>query len=232
MRKTVLAIHQPNYMPWLGYFHKISRSDIFIFLDNVQYSKNSYINRSRVLSPQGEKWLTLPVSYNFGDTINFVKPAKISWNKSHISSLQNYYGKANAFKEVWPEVKALYENNIQNSLSEINIHFVQAIMKLMDLKTQTFRSSSLRTLSSEPNLRLIEIINSYTNNAIYLSGKGGKNYQSEELFRQNNIGLTYSNFYPRPYPQGKECFYPGLSILDAFFHLGIEQTRSFVIGEN
>ena len=76
---TVVAVHQPNYLPWLGYFYKIACADVFIFLDDVQFSKNSYINRVRILHAQRSHWLTIPVSVTLGDPINRVRPARADW---------------------------------------------------------------------------------------------------------------------------------------------------------
>ena len=83
----IVAIHQPNYIPWSGYFYKILKSDVFIFLDDAQYTKNSFINRNRIKTPTGEAWLTVPVKASLTDKINEVVYADAQWKKKHIKSL-------------------------------------------------------------------------------------------------------------------------------------------------
>ena len=100
----IVAIHQPNYLPWLGYFYKIARADVFVFLDDAQYSKNSYTNRVQVSEPGGAKWLTVPVSYNFGDLISDVRPAVPDWPSRHMDTIRNYYRSAPCYRAVWPRI--------------------------------------------------------------------------------------------------------------------------------
>src|SRR3546814_3690829 len=87
----IVAIHQPNYLPWLGYFHKIARADVFVFLDDVQFSKNGYTNRVRILGDGAARWLTIPAAVHLGDPIGAVRPARPDWCRSeeHTSELQS-----------------------------------------------------------------------------------------------------------------------------------------------
>ena len=101
----IISIHQPNYIPWIGYFSKIKSSNHFVFLDDAQYSKNNYINRVKVLSPSGfGKWITIPVSYQYTDLIREVV-AVDGWTKAHLDILRNYYSKHNMFDIVWPDIE-------------------------------------------------------------------------------------------------------------------------------
>ncbi|WP_343564169.1 WbqC family protein [Kiloniella sp. b19] len=228
MQRTVIAIHQPNYSPWLGYFHKIAKSDLFVFLDDVQFSKNSYINRVEVLSPGGRKWLTLPVSYSFGDPVHAVQPARANWIESHLSTLKNYYRQAPFFKEMWPETEQIYHSVDADNLAEINIQLIQGLCRILELETPTVKASSLNYDKGESDVRLVNIIKTLSDNASYLSGKGGQNYQSEDLFESNNITLQYSSFKAAPYNQGQSDFTPGLSVLDSLFHIGLQETKTMI----
>ena len=88
MGDKIVAIHQPNFLPWIGYFYKIVKSDIFVFLDNVQYTKNSFINRNKIKTSQGEMWLTVPVSFSFGQLIRKVRINNlVDWQKKHLRRL-------------------------------------------------------------------------------------------------------------------------------------------------
>lgn len=228
---TVVAIHQPNYAPWLGYFVKIARADVFFFLDDVQYSKNSYINRVQVDAGGKARWLTLPVSYSFGDPINRVRLASEDWRKSHLDILGSLYRGAAAWRDVWPWLASVYEAHSDNDLAATNEALVTAIAEKLKLKCQFRRSSSVETGDMHGEDRLIALLRSCGRGVSYLSGKGGANYQSEAKFQEAGISLVYSDFAPAPYPQGHPEFLPGLSIYDALFRLGFEKTAALVAPE-
>lgn len=228
MSKIIISIHQPNYFPWLGYFYKIMKSDYFVILDDVQYTKNSYINRSQVLAAGGAKWLTVPVSYSFGDLISQTYPAKNNWSESHLSSLRNYYRPAKHFEMTWSFLKDVYAGMPQGSLAHINTHLIKSVMDYVGIETEIILASSLNCLAQRADERLVAIIQSIDGSSIYLSGSGGRKYQSEDLFEQAGIELQYSNFVPLPYEQGEHEFVPGLSVIDALFHIGPDATRACV----
>ena len=98
----IISIHQPQYLPWLPYYSKIARSDIFIFLDDVQYQKNGLQNRNELKNSNGRFWLTVPVSVNLGDKLNEVKIVKSGWSIKHIKSISLNYAKASNFKHSFP----------------------------------------------------------------------------------------------------------------------------------
>ena len=131
----IVAIHQPNYLPWLGYFNKMHQADVFIFLDNVKFSKGSYTNRVRILSSKGPRWLTVPVKVKMGQKIFDVKPSRHGWQRSHIDLLRNEYAKAGQFARILPELKeelvALPEGNI----AEINIMLIRTLASRLGIQT-------------------------------------------------------------------------------------------------
>jgi len=99
----IITIHQPQYLPWLGYFDKARQADVFILLDDVQFKKNEWQNRNRIRTAQGWQWLTVPVLHDFGAKINGIKiNNKISWRANHQKAIELNYGKAPYFKEYFP----------------------------------------------------------------------------------------------------------------------------------
>ncbi|MBF0187430.1 MAG: WbqC family protein [Magnetococcales bacterium] len=224
-----VAIHQPNYLPWLGYFHKMAEADHFIFLDDVQYSKNSYTNRVQIEKGEGNRWLTLPVTHRFGQSIAQVSPAKSTWARSHHDLLFNTYRQAPFFKEVMPLLKEQLFSLPEDSLARINQTLILFIAELLALECRIHVSSELKVEAESADQRLILLTKRLVpENGVYLSGKGGANYQSEEAFAQAGIRLHYLDFTHPVYPQGGEIFQPGRSILDALFHLGVEGVRSLL----
>ena len=222
----IVAIHQPNYAPWLGYFAKMARADVFVFLDDVQYSKNSYINRVQIDAGGSPRWLTVPVIYNFGEPINRVCPSNETWRKAHLDTLKTYYASAPSFNAVWNWLGGVAIPAAGN-LAANNEAIILAIAERLGLHCKFRHSSGFDTGSSTGDDRLIAILRALGPDVSYLSGKGGSNYQDPAKFEQAGIDLIYSDFVHPTYDQGHE-FIVGLSILDALFHVGWERTAAFV----
>lgn len=216
--KTV-AIHQPNYLPWLGYFYKIKQADHFVFLDDVQYSKGSYVNRVQISSPSGPKWLTVPVTFHFGDLITQVEISKASWTSSHLDLLRNTYKNAQFFRQVWQEIEEMYQAVAGKQMHEGNMFFIRSIASKLGLDAQ-FHVSSAFGIDEKSDERLVSIVKAISPTGTYLSGKGGLKYQDETKFTEAGLQLRYLNFNHPRYNQGKVDFDAGLSVLDALFHLG------------
>lgn len=220
MPQTV-AIHQPNYLPWLGYFAKIARADRFIFLDDVQFSKGGYTNRVQVLSAKGPRWLTVPVAVSLGDPIARVMP-KPGWVRSHVDMLRNEYRRAARFKAAWPELEAMLHAAPEADLAAVNIHLVTALAGRLGLGCEFSRSSEFATTGAADD-RLVELTAAAAPGGGYLSGKGGAKYQDPAKFAAAGLGFAYLGFSHPEYPQGEMApggFVPGLSVVDAVLHLG------------
>ncbi len=216
----IVAIHQPNYLPWLGYFYKIARADVFVFLDDAQYSKNSYTNRVQVSEPGGAKWLTVPVSYNFGDLISDVRPAVPDWPSRHMDTLRNYYRSAPCFRAAWPRLKRLYEGVPDSDLASINRFLVEGIASELGLHCIYRASSGIPTGEATSDDRLAALVASIDADGTYLSGKGAAGYQDPDKFTAAGVDFRYADFRHPRYPQLSEDFVEGLSVLDTVFHLG------------
>jgi hypothetical protein len=231
--EKAVAIHQPNYIPWLGYFYKVAKADVFVFLDDVQYTKNSYINRVQTMGQDNKsRWLTIPVSFKLGDQINEVFPSIEDWPSRHMDSLRGYYHKAPHFNHVWGYIKDLYGGIKPDwTLDKINSHLIRRICEMLHFDTEFVVSSSLR-YKGEADERLVSIVSSISSKGSYLSGKGGAKYQDPQKFSMAGLGFEYTSFKHPEYPQWGGDFQNGLSILDAVFHLGWEKTAEIVITEN
>lgn len=225
----IVAIHQPNYLPWLGYFAKIARADAFIFLDDVQFSKGSYTNRVQIARGGKPAWLTLPVRHSFGDNIHAVKIARDDWARAHADILKQAYGSALHFKEVWPTLETWLDNAGEN-LSEVNTHLIKQIAIRLGFATRFELSSLMQVESESADHRLALLVAQIAPGATYLSGHGGANYQSEQTFKDHGLKLIYSDFKPQSYARSGDDFLPGLSIVDALFHLGWQATASMLDG--
>ncbi|RJP50887.1 MAG: hypothetical protein C4586_05065 [Anaerolineaceae bacterium] len=225
-----IAIHQPNYIPWTGYFYKMTMVDVFVILDTAQFTKNGYQNRAMIKSPTGAQWLTQPVKLAEGAfrPTNEISFAGDRWRMKHIETIRMNYGRAKFFKDYFDEFAYLIETSGEN-LSRLNIDLIKWISDILDLKcTITLASDFPTTLVSTE--RLIEIVKSVGGD-VYLSGKGGENYQDHKLFEKSGIELQVVKFVSSPYPQLWGEYLPGLSVIDLIFNCG-KESATYLLNSN
>jgi len=229
MLAVIVAIHQPQYLPWLGYFDKIDRADVFCYLDDVQYKKNEWQNRNRIKTAQGWQWLTVPVAYRFPERINRVRiPSDIPWAKKHLHALVTNYRKAPFFKDYIGIFEGAYARQWEY-LADLNIYLIEQLKKATAVASaaQTVRSSTLE-LREDPTERLIDICLTLGADR-YLAGAGARNYMDFGRFSASGIQVVVQDFRQPHYPQLYGRFQSHLSIVDLIFNCGpesIHQLRS------
>lgn len=219
-----VAIHQPNYLPWIGYFQKIHRCDVFVFLDTVEYTSNSWINRNKIKTPDGWTWLTVPVHGSNGSIADMVI-ANDSWRNSHEKSLQQNYGKAAHFDEINDLFVQTYAKPWE-SLCELNIHLVRKLANRIGLECRFVRSSELDVdaSSSERIVRLCTELGADR----YFSGTGARSYNDHTQFETADITLEYQSIEHPQYEQRFGDFVSKLSIVDALMNVGVDGTSDLL----
>ena len=218
---TSVAIHQPNYLPYIGFFQKMALSDIFVILDNVQFSKDSYSQRTKIRVPYGSIWLTIPIEkkYNF-KLINEVQLSSNNiWIKKHKLSIVSNYSKSPFFDKAF--IERYYQNSFKN-LQEFNEFGILYIKKRIGINTKIVRASELDINENSKSTDLLVDIVKKVGGDIYISGLGGRKYMAEEKFLENNIKLEYFEFKPFEYLQRWNGFEPYMSAIDLLFNLGNE----------
>jgi len=224
MGDRVVAIHQPNFVPWLGFFHKLAHANTFILLDTVQFSTGSYTNRAGVRFTEGAKWLTVPVKHHFGQLIRDVAIVQTEpWRATHLATLRMCYGKYPFFDEVFPLAEKWYGETQGDWLSAFNENIIRRVAELLGLHTEIVRSSTLGCSGAKADLILC--LARSVGASVYLSGQGGANYQDEHEFERAGIVLRYSDFVHPVYQQRQLPFIAGLSILDMLFSCGPTAVR-------
>jgi hypothetical protein len=219
----VVSIHQPNYIPWLGYFYKISQSDIFVYLDDVQFTTEGMQNYHYIKTTQGRFRLKVPVNANLSTNINKATiNNKLDWKKKHLKTVELNYKKAPFFREIFTDYNEWLDFNT-NSIGELDINIVKNICNKFNLKTEFIISSELKILSSREE-KVLDIC-SILNASIYYSGTGAKSYQNEDNFIQRGIQLKYSIFKPFIYPQLWGDFQSNVSIIDYLMNCGYDWDR-------
>lgn len=215
-----LSAHQPAYLPWLGYFDKIARADVFVYLDTVQFEKNSFINRNQIKTPQGALWLTIPVKTK-GHTSGSLRTTEIDdrqpWRSKHLKSIEMNYRKAPRFDECFPKIEALLTIP-ESNLAEYCLHQLQFWLNELAIDTRVVRSSELPITSLKSDLVLD--LCQYFGAQRYLSGTLGCDYLVEANFSKACITIEYQNYITPTYPQLWGAFIQNLSVLDWWINSG------------
>lgn len=223
---TVVAIHQPNFYPWLGWFHKLARADVFVLLDDAEFSRGSWINRTRLLVNGEPTWTTAPVVRSSSGTqpIEETRIAEATpWRVKMLKTLENSYGPRPGFDEVYPVLREL----VTNASDRLAIYNEQALIGVAEglrLPTSRFVRSSVLRCKARATERLVELVTA-VGGTTYLSGGGAGGYQEEKYFHEAGIELVYAGFAARAYPQRAKQFVPGLSVIDALMNVGFSETR-------
>lgn len=225
----IACIHQPQYFPWLGFFHKVAKADVYVCLDDAQYMNRSFMNRNKIRTPEGFQWLTVPVKSNLKCKINEVKiNNNLDWKKTHLESIKRNYGKSDYFENYFSFFEDFYSKEL-NSLIELNLVGLKFVLKELGINKKIVLSSSLN-ISSKSTQRLVDLCKA-VNADTYLSGLGGEQYMDESLFGKHGLNLEYQKFtHPKYVQRFKGLFIEDLSILDLLFNEGPDSLK-IILGE-
>jgi len=229
-----VAIMQPTFLPWLGYFDLIDRSDIFVLYDNVQLTKRSWQIRNRIKIAQGELLLTIPVKKSKHRNDLLICEAQINneekWKEKHLKSIQYAYNKSPYFHEVYEYVKAHY-NKDWKLLVEFNIELILAISALIGIDINFVRSSSLEGIIGIKDARLLSICRTLKISK-YISPQGSadyiEEYQEGGLLGEAGIEVYYHSYQHPMYPQKFEGFLAYCGILDLLFNVGFDASLDII----
>ncbi|WP_419770602.1 MAG: WbqC family protein [Candidatus Marinarcus sp.] len=228
MRKTVV-IHQPDFLSYLGFFHRLLHSDLYIVLDDVQFvkSNNSWTHRDKIKTQNGDQWLTINVKKASRDTnINEILFSDtINWKKQNLDLLKQNYRKAEYFDEIFPYLEKLYSHDYEK-LSEFNMASILMLMELFDIKIDIVYSSTLKTTQAKSE-RLVELL-TQVDATHYLSGVGARDYHKDEPFDTAGLKVVWQEFKHPIYPQLHGEFIPYLSSIDILFNCGIKRSREIL----
>ena len=225
-----IAIHQPNYIPWIGYFDKMAKSDIFVLFDDVQFPRGKeFANRNRIKTPQGALWLTVPVK-NKGSIlkINEIEINNdIDWNIKHQKTIKTFYTNSPFFHE--------YEQKFENilldkwtKLCNLNVELIKLIVSILKIDTKLVFSSELKAEGegTEKILNILKLLDA--NEYLTTHGPGAQRYLDEDIFRKNSIKLLFHDFKHPVYSQLFGEFIPNLSICDLLFNVCPSSKEYFI----
>tara|TARA_X000000950_G_scaffold25208_1_gene27005 strand:- start:849 stop:1547 length:699 start_codon:yes stop_codon:yes gene_type:complete len=219
----IVSIHQPNYLPWIGFFEKIYLSDIFVYFDNVQMPKNkSFVSRNKILFNKKSMWLTVPINKKGIQTINEVKIIDNYWKKKHLDTIYFAYKKEKYFEESFNKIKkVLLKDNVY--IADLNIDIIEEILRILKIQNVKIIRASQLSLKQKGAESIFEILKTL-NAKVYISGKGkgSLKYVNDETLKKYNIKLKFCNTninrYTNLKAEGNEIF----SILDLLFRKGVD----------
>ena len=224
MKKTLIT--QSNYIPWKGYFDSIQAADVWVVYDDMQYTKRDWRNRNQIKTPHGLKWLSIPVevSGKYFQKINETKIADKTWQLSHWDIIKQNYKSAACYKEMSEWLEPLYKNCQLDFLTDVNLYFIEAINRFLNIKTEILLSSNF-ILAEEKTERLVNICRDI-HATDYYSGPAAKAYMNESLFIDHAINVHYWDYtnYPE-YHQLNPPFEHGVSIIDLIMNQGTQSSK-------
>lgn len=229
---TRVSIHQPNFLPWLGYFQKLHQSDVHIFLDDVVTARGTWVNRVKVMCDGRPIWLTVPLDRSQGSLIEVHKLKTLDgWTATVLNRLSEYYRRATHFREVMDFLSAVL-GECDESLCRSNQEINKRLLIEMGVSPPHFLNSSTLGVSSRSSQRLVDLV-TYVGGSVYISGTGADGYMNLNVFDRQDLKVEYVKTTERNYSQLRTSeFYPGCSIVDALFNLGFDEVGRRVVGED
>jgi hypothetical protein len=216
----IITAHQPTYLPWLGLFNKIYYSDCFVLLDTVQYLPQEWMNRNKIKTANGERYLTVPV-HKKGYLKKMNKEIKIDnshdWQRKHLKSIFVSYKNTKYFNNYFPFFEDVYKKD-WDYLCELNTYILENLLNFLDIKIKLLKLSELNVdgTKSDLVLNVCKKLNAQT----YIFGGQGENYADINKFNQNNIKIKFQKYIHPAYNQNFENFLSNMSVIDLIFNCG------------
>lgn len=226
--KKTVAILQPGYLPWLGFFEQLARSDVFVVYDDVQFDKHGWRNRNRIKSPSGPHWLTVPVRHSGKNSppIHAVEiDARQAWARKHVGTIRQFYADAPCIGRYLPELEELLHRRWA-LLIDLDLAVTALLCRWLGLDRHVARSSALG-LGGGQSERLLNHCLHYGATR-YLSGAAARDYLDTALFTRHGIEVVWQDYRHPVYPQPHGPFVSHLSTLDLILNCG-DQSHSILL---
>jgi len=219
----VIGILQPGYLPWLGFFEQLARSDVFVIYDDVQYDKHGWRNRNRIKTPQGAQWLTVPVQVSLKQAplIHEVRiDNKADWRKKHLLSIRHAYARAPYFGRVFPVLEEAL-NREWELLIDLDLHMIVKMAEMLGIAGPKIVRSSGVNVTGGTQERLLALCKHFGADTFY-EGASGRDYIDERLFSEQGVRVVFQEYSHPSYRQLHGEFISHLSAIDLLFNHGEE----------
>lgn len=221
----IVAAHQPNYLPWLGFFDKLRRCDKFLILDHVQFERQNFQNRTRVRFADEARWITVPVIQKSRDELIMDKQVanerdgRLRWGRKQFATLEQVYRSTPYFHLYAPALHSLLDGE-WDKLIDLNLAMLRFCMDALEIRTPIVRTSEMGPLAGQKSELVLNMCRA-AGATVYLSGAGAsKNYLDVESFRAAGVEVRFQEFHHPDYPQGQRKTLHGLTVLDLLFNCG------------
>ncbi len=210
----IVTIHQPDFLPWLGFFKRWKQSDIYIVLDDVQFIRRGWHHRDKIKTVHGIKWLTVPVkkrSRYYQKICDVEIDYHVNWQQRHFNIIKAAYGKSRNFDLVFDALTDIYSKN-HRFLIDLNMDFLRFCAAQLGIDTPVLKASSYSTKETKSR-KLLELVNA-VGGSVYLTGTGSMDYLDEKIFLEAGIEVRWQEYDHPVYPQLHGKFEKMLSVLD------------------
>lgn len=215
----IISIQQPEHLPWLGFFDKMNKCNIYVLLDNVQFKKRYFENRNKVRTKNGWNWITVPVSLK-NNNLRYINNIKINnsgnWRRKYLGTIKSNYGRSNFYKKYESEFKNII-NKEWKMLIDLNLELINWVRKILNIKTKMIFASQMNITESKGSDLILNICKKL-NTKTYISGPDGRNYLKLEKFNEEKIKVIYHDFIHPTYQQLYSPFISHMSIIDLIFN--------------
>ncbi len=230
----IITIHQPEHLPWLGFLNKASKADTFVILDSVQFEKNYFQNRNRIMGTNGVQWIGIPVSLSghMNATIaeTLISNVDKKWKEKYLRTIKMSYSKYPYFNEVYPLIEDCI-NMDTRYLCDINIEIIKRLFEKLDINCEIIKSSEIGVTGLKSDL-ILDICKKMKADS-YIAGPSGRDYLKVEDFENNNIKVYYNDFNHPEYNQKRgDNFISHLSSIDLFMNSGFTEGKSILMKDN
>lgn len=218
----IVSIHQPNYLPYLGFFDKMRKSDIFVIYDDAQFNKDDFQHRNKIRIPEGWKWLTIPVEKKH-KPINEIKIKNevtwkgLKWSEYHFKNIRENYKDTPYYTSYEKDIKKVYDS-VYKKLVNLNIDLINFLSQAFDINTEIVFSSDFG-FKSKGTQRLVDLVDALGGD-VYLSGSKGSDYLNLNLFKEKRIKVEFQEFKHPIYQQQFGGFVKNMAAVDALFNVG------------
>jgi len=229
---VIITAHQPLYIPWLGFFHKLAAAEMVCILDNVQYSKGDFVNRNLIRSKDGSEWLNIeiikPGTHRI--PISELRFRNSNWQQKHLDKIKINYKSSRFHDKYLSRLSQIYENNTSGSIADLNIALIEWILMEFEISVKIIKCSELEVSSKKSDL-ILDICKTLGADK-YLSGINGNAYLDNEKFESNGIQVKTQKYFHPVYKQLHPSFLPNMSALDLLFTHGHEARNILFTGNS
>ena len=214
-----LVISQPMYFPWVGMLEQMRLADVFVYLDDAQFSKGGFFNRVQIKTERGTPWLTVPLAENkLGQSLSETQPASHDWRRKHLATLRQAYARAPYLEEMMDLVESVFDQDI-NSLARLSVVSMESLADFFEITPAEMQWSSRMDVKGTGSNRVLALCQE-AGAERYITGHGAGDYLDHEIFEKAGITVEYMDYEKREYPQLHGAFTPFVSALDLLANCG------------